>query len=424
MRTKLTRALWIITGIVAALGAAGCKGSEKPAETAVSVQAAVAQKSDIARVVHTEAVIFPKAQSLIMPKISAPVKKFYVVRGQKVRQGQLLAELENRDLSAAALDNKGAYEQAQATYKTSIGATLPEDTQKAELDVQNAQQALDAAKKMFESRQVLFNQGAIPRKDLDAARVAFVQAQNQYDIAKRHLDHLNALVKQEAVRGATGQLTSAEGKYLGAQAQLGYSQIRSPINGVITDRPLFPGEMASSTVPLITVMDTSGIIAKAHIPEADAQILHKGNKATIDVPGLESVPATVTLVSPALDPGSTTVEVWIEAKNEKQRLRPGVTARVSITAEVVHDALAIPAVSLVNVNGDSAQVMVINSEGAAEARDVKIGIQTPEQVQIVSGLKPGEQVVTQGAYGLPDKTKVKVEKPTPASGDAGAKEKD
>src|SRR5258708_137421 len=425
MRTRLINALWAIAAIVAAVIVARCKDSEKTPAVTVSVQAAVAQKSDIARVVHTEAVIFPKAQSLIMPKISAPVKKFYVVRGQKVRQGQLLAELENRDLSAAALDNKGAYEQAQATYKTSIGATLPEDTQKAELDVQNAQQALDAAKKMFESRQVLFNQGALPRKDLDAARVAFVQTQNQYDIAKRHLDHLNALVKQEAVRGATGQLTSAEGKYLGAQAQLAYSQIRSPINGVVTDRPLFPGEMASSTVPLVTVMDTSNIIAKAHIPEADAQILRKGNKATIDIPGLESVPATVTLVSPALDPGSTTVEVWIETKNQKQQLRPGTTARISITAETVHDALVIPAVSLVNVNGDSAQVMVINSQGMAEARDVKVGIQTPEQAQIVSGLKPGEQVVTQGAYGLPDKTKVKIEKPTPASGDAGtAKDKD
>ena len=424
MRKEPGSALWIIA-VVAALVVVGCKSGEKPAESAVSVQAAVAQKSDISRVVHTEAVIFPKAQSLITPKINAPVKKFYVVRGQKVRQGQLLAELENRDLSAAALDNKGAYEQAQATYKTSIGASLPEDTQKAELDVQNAQQALDAAKKMFESRQVLFNQGALPRKDLDTARVAFVQAQNQYDMAKRHLDHLNALVKQEAVRGATGQLTSAEGKYLGAQAQLGYSQIHSPINGVIADRPLYPGEMASSTVPLLTIMDTSGIIAKAHIPEADAQILRKGDKATIDIPGLEAVPATVTLVSPALDPGSTTVEVWIAAKNEKQQLRPGTTARISITAETVHDALVVPAVSLVNVNGDSAQVMVINSEGVAEARDVKVGIQTPEQAQIVSGLKPGEQVVTQGAYGLPDKTKVKVEKPTPASGDAGtAKDKD
>src|SRR5216684_8031663 len=424
MRKEPGSALWIIA-VVTALVVVGCKSGEKPAESAVSVQAAVAQKSDISRVVHTEAVIFPKAQSLITPKINAPVKKFYVVRGQKVRQGQLLAELENRDLSAAALDNKGAYEQAQATYKTSIGASLPEDTQKAELDVQNAQQALDAAKKMFESRQVLFNQGALPRKDLDTARVAFVQAQNQYDMAKRNLDHLNALVKQEAVRGATGQLTSAEGKYLGAQAQLGYSQIHSPINGVIADRPLYPGEMASSTVPLLTVMDTSGIIAKAHIPEADAQILRKGDKATIDIPGLEGVPATVTLVSPALDPGSTTVEVWIAAKNEKQQLRPGTTARISITAETVHDALVVPAVSLVNVNGDSAQVMVINSEGVAEARDVKVGIQTTEQAQIVSGLKPGEQVVTQGAYGLPDKTKVKVEKPTPASGDAGAtKDKD
>src|SRR5260221_14577029 len=145
MRTKLTRALWIITGIVAALGAAGCKGSEKPAETAVSVQAAVAQKSDIARVVRTEAVIFPKVQSLIMPKISAPVKKFYVVRGQKVRQGQLLAELESRDLSAAALDNKGAYEQAQATYKTSVGTTLTDDTLKCDIVYKNSHQALNVS---------------------------------------------------------------------------------------------------------------------------------------------------------------------------------------------------------------------------------------------------------------------------------------
>src|SRR5260370_40703020 len=173
MRTRVINALWAVAAIVAAVIVAGCKDSEKTPAVTVAVQAAVAQKSDIARVVHTEAVICPKAQSVIMPKISAPVKKFYVVRGQKVRQGQLLAELENRDLAAAALDNKGAYQQAQATYKTSVGATLPEDTQKTELDVQNAQQALDAAKKIYESRQALFEQGALPRKDLDTARMAY-----------------------------------------------------------------------------------------------------------------------------------------------------------------------------------------------------------------------------------------------------------
>src|SRR5258708_17940337 len=148
MRKEPGSALWIIA-VVAALGVVGCKSGEKPAESAVSVQAAVAQKSDISRVVHTEAVIFPKAQSLITPKINAPVKKFYVVRGQKVRQGQLLATLENRDLSAAALHNKGAYEQAEASYSTTIRATLPEENAKAEPDLQTSQHELDAQQKLF-----------------------------------------------------------------------------------------------------------------------------------------------------------------------------------------------------------------------------------------------------------------------------------
>src|SRR6478735_10573851 len=92
----------------------GCSKGEKEEAPEVSVQAAPAATADISRVVNTEGIIFPVAQSAITPKINAPVKKFYVVRGQKVKQGQLLATLENRDLSAAALDNKGAYEQAEA----------------------------------------------------------------------------------------------------------------------------------------------------------------------------------------------------------------------------------------------------------------------------------------------------------------------
>ncbi len=404
---------------------AGCKSRDKEAEVVVSVQAATVQKADISRTVNADAAIFPAAQSVITPKINAPVRTFYVTRGQKVHQGQLLAVLENKDLAAAALDNKGSFEQAQATYATSVGATLPEDMQKADLETKSTKEALDAQQKLYDSRENLFNQGALPRKDLDQARVALVQAKSQYEQARKHRDSLNVLVKEQTLKSAGGQLTSAQGKYFGAQAQLSYSEIRSPINGVVTDRPLYPGEMASSTSPLITIMDVSGIIAKAHIPQADAQLLHKGDAATVQVPGLDPVSGKVTVVSPALDPNSTTVEVWVEAKNPEQKLRPGTTARISVTAETVHDALVVPVSALLNTTGDTSQVMVINAEGKAESRDVKIGIQTPELVQIVSGLKAGEQVVTHGAYGLPDKTKVKVEKPAPA-GDAGkdSKEKD
>jgi HlyD family secretion protein len=423
-KPKVGRAgTFLALGMAVCLAATGCGKGEKPEAPEVTVQAAPAATADISRVVNTEGIIFPVAQSAITPKINAPVRKFYVVRGQKVRQGQFLATLENRDLSAAALDNKGAYEQAEAAYSTSIGATLPEENAKAELDVQTAQQELDAQQKLFNSRQDLFKQGALPRKDLDAAAVSLAQARSAYNIAKRHLDGLNAVGKQGAIKTANGQLTSAKGKLLNSEAQLSYSEVRSPISGFITDRPLYPGEMASTAAPLLTVMDISQVIAKAHIPQSDALQLHKGDAATVSLAGLDKpINGKVSLISPALDPNSTTVEVWVQAANANQQLRPGTTAQIAITAQTIKDALVVPSAALLNAKGDAAQVMVVDGQSQASSRDVRTGIQTGQQVQIVSGLKPGEMVVTAGAYGLPDKTKVKIEKPESESAGQGAKD--
>ena len=114
----------------------------------------------------------------------------------------------------------------------------------------------------------------------------------------------------------------------------------------------------------------------------------------------------------------------MQAPNPDQQLRPGTTAQIAITAQTVKDALVVPSAALLNAKGDAAQVMVVDSQSQASSRDVKTGIQTGQQVQIVSGLKPGEVVVTEGAYGLPDKTKVKVEKPETESAGEGAKDKD
>ncbi len=423
-RIALPRVLFVFCAACCLL-AIGCGKGEKEEGPVVTVQAVPAQNGEISRVVSAEAVIFPIAQSAITPKISAPVKRFLVTRGQKVHKGQLLAELENRDLSAAAMDNQGAYAQAQAAYETNVGATLPEDIQKAELDVQTAQQGLDAQQKLYASREDLFKQGALPRKDLDQAAVALAQARSQYNIAKKHLDSLNAIGKQQALKAAGGQLASAKGKLMGAQALLSYSQIRSPIDGYITDRPLYPGEMAAANTPLLTVMDLSQIIAKAHVPQGDAILLRKGDKARIALAGLDKeIDGTVTLVSPALDPNSTTVEIWVQAANPGQQLRPGMTAQLSITTKTVRDAVVIPASALLNASGDGAQVMVIDGQSVAQSRDVKTGIQTAEEVEIVSGLKPGEQVVSQGAYGLPGKTKVKIEKSSAADGESDAGKQD
>lgn len=401
----------IVSGVVTAVCALSiaCSSEKPPEQPVVSVQIAPVEKTSVERVVEAQGVLFPLQQAAIVPKISAPVQKFLVKRGSPVKQGQLLAVLENRDLSAAAQDTKGSYEQAQATYETTTAANLPEEVQKAEADLQQAQQALDAQEKVFESRQQLFEQGALPRKELDQSRVDITQARNQYAIAKKHLDALLAIGKPQGLKAAAGQLASAEGKYRGAEAQLSYSEIRSPINGVITDRPLYPGEMAAAGAPLLTVMDISSVIAKAHIPQDHAAALKVGDTGTMTVPGMdEPIKGTVTVVSPALDPNSTTVEVWFEARNPKHELKPGTSVHLSLTAQTVKDALVVPATSILTAPDGSTTVMLAGSDGLAHQQAVKVGIRSGDDAQILEGVSANDKVVTSGAYGLPDKTKIKI----------------
>jgi multidrug efflux pump subunit AcrA (membrane-fusion protein) len=408
-RLRLFFILSLATIIAVVSSGLGCS-SEKPAEPTVSVQVVPVKKATIEQTVTSEAVLYPLAQSAIVPKISAPIKAFYVNRGSKVHAGQLLATLENRDLAAAAQDNQGSYDQAQAAYAIATASTLPEEIQKAQGDTQAAKVALEAEQKLYDSRQDLYKQGALPRKDLDQAAVALTQAKNQYELAQRHLDALMAVSKQQELKSAAGQLQSAKGKYLGAAAQLSYSEIRSPINGVVTDRSLYPGEMAAAGTPLLTVMDTSSVIARAHIPQDQAALLKLGDKATITVPGEEDpIEGKVTVVSPALDPNSTTVEVWVQAKNPKGRLRPGTSVQISMLARAVPNALVIPAAAVLTSPDGSNYVMIAGSDNKAHQKTVKTGIKQGDQVQILEGLAEGDRVITSGAYGLPDNTKIRVE---------------
>ncbi|MGA9812448.1 MAG: efflux RND transporter periplasmic adaptor subunit, partial [Terriglobales bacterium] len=352
-----------------------CSSNSTEKESAVPVQVVTAKQETLQRTVTADAVLFPLQQAAITPKISAPVKTFYIKRGSKVRKGQLLAVLENRDLSAAAQENKGSYDEAQAAYETTTTSALPQEVQKAQLDEQAAKQLLAALQKIYSSRQELFQQGAMPRKDLDQAGVDLTNARNQYEIAKQHLDALIKVGKQQQLKSAAGQLESAKGKYLGSAAQLSYSEIRSPMDGVVADRPLYPGEMAAAGAPLLTVMDISQVIARAHIPQPVAALLKAGDKAAITVPGEENpIEGKITVVSPALDPNSTTVEIWVQIKNPDQRLKPGTSVQLAMLAQTIPNALVIPAAALLTAQDGTTSVMQVSADDHAHQKNVGVGI--------------------------------------------------
>jgi HlyD family secretion protein len=387
---------------------AGCKKEESPAPE-VTVQAEHPEQGEISEHIIADAILAPMAQAAIVPKITAPVKKFLVQRGAKVKEGQLLAVLENADLTAAAQDNQGSYEAAQAAYATATKAQVPEDAQKAELDYAQAKANLDLNTSIVNGRKQLFAEGAIPGRDLDTAQAALVQAQAAYDAASKHLESMKNVSREAALKSAQGQLTSAEGKYKGAAAQVNFSEIRSPINGVVTDRPLYAGETPAAGAPLITVMDTSALLAKAHIAQNLAQQMKVGDVANILVPGVKDpVNAKVTLISPALDPGSTTLEIWLKVDNKKAALKVGTPVKVSITGRTVEQALKVPVSAILTAQDGSKSVMVVGADSAAHKKSVELGIQDGDDVQITKGLAPSDTVITNGSYGLDEGAKVKV----------------
>ncbi len=400
--------LLTLVAMSASLILAGCGSKKEPeSEPLVTVQAVRVERAEIQQQVTAEAVLYPLHEAIIVPKISAPVQKFYVERGDHVRAGELLAVLENSDLAGAAASAKGAYEQAQANYESVSAANLPQQITQAKGNLESAKAAFAAAQKLYDNSKRLYQQGALAGKQLDQARVGLAQARAQLEAATQQLEKLQSVGMKAQLQAAKGQLAAAKGAYENAAAQLSYSEIRSPIDGVVTDRPLFPGEMAATGTPLMTVMNLSQVVARAHVPASEADLVKVGNTAEISAPGQEKpVAGKVTVVSPALDPNSTTVQVWVQASNPGSQLKPGAPVTVTVVVKKVPDALVIPRSALQSDSDSGPYVMVIDSASVAHQTKVETGIEQDGKIQITKGLKEGDLIVGQGAYGLPDSTKV------------------
>jgi HlyD family secretion protein len=392
--------------LLTALVAAGCGTAQGPVVTVATVGEATAHRATMVRTVRAEALLYPLHEAVLIPKISAPIERFTVQRGDRVHRGELLAVLENQDLKAAVTQAQGAYQQAEAKYLSLTGATLPEQLRAAKLTLGSDQQALAAARRTYHSRQHLYAQGALPLITLEQAHVTYTQALAAYREAQQHLQRLTSVGRQQMIREAAGQVAMAKGQYQAAQARLAYSYIRSPMDGVVASRPLYPGQMATSSTPLFTLVDRRQIVARAHVSQDEAALVAVGNPATITSDSGVSTRGKVTVVSPALDPNSTTVQIWAQAPNPGERLRPGSSAELTVRVGTVANALVIPnSAVLTNSIGGTSVMVVVN--GKAESRPVTVGLVQNGAAQIVSGLEPGETVVTTGAFGLPSGTRVK-----------------
>jgi len=403
--------------------------SEAEVTPVVSVKVAKAEPGSIAAQIIAVGTIWPREKADVGAKISAQIKKMALLKNKVVLAGEVIAVLESRDLQAQRAEAVAALNEARANERSLITGTIPKTNAEDQKALMDARAKVNNARATYDRRRVLYQQGGISKKDLEASQLEVTTAEDELRLQEQTVTLRGRSLNPNDRALAAAKTAEAEQHLATLDAQLGYATIRSPITGIVTDQYQYEGEFASAGGKLVTIADTTTVIVKAPFSDTVAAQLKAGDAASV-VPtdtSSEEMKGQITLLSRSSDPTNRTVEVWVTLANGAGKLRANGAAQVTVFANSKNDAIVVPAaaVTLEASNADEGTVMVVDAQHIAHEKKVTVGIRAADKIEIVEGLQAGDIVVVEGNFALPDGTKVEIARDKEKKeGDEKEKEKD
>jgi len=328
----------------------------------MTVELASTTRADVAQSLTVVGNLIGEQTVAVVPKTAGRLENVFVKLGDSVSRGQRIAKIEDREILEQVKQAEAAFEVARATIR------------QREADLKFAETNLSRSQELF-GRQLL------PRQTLDDA-----DARHQAAVAQLELTR--------------AQLTQSQARLDELRITLANTIISSPVNGFVARRNADAGAYVSQNQPVVDVVDISTVRLVANIVEKDLRRIDAGEAAHVEVdafPG-ETFNGRVARVAPVLDPATRTAQIEVEIPNPGNRLKPGMYARVSLTIEQRAKALTVPSNALVNIEGRRGVFVAQNNTAAF--RPVDVGIEDTARVEVLSGIKDGDHVVTTGAGAL------------------------
>jgi len=354
------------------------------------------ERGDLAKSVVATGKVEPITKVEIKSKASGIVKKLYVEYGDRVKKGQLLAQLDKLEIEAQVEQSKAALAAAQANLQSSQA-----DFERAKVDAQGPD--VPPLKRDYDRAVRMANEGVVSQSTLDSAQKDYELALNKQNVAKAQVTVLRAKIAQ-----AQAQVAEDEANLKQLEEQLSYTDIVSPIDGIVLSRDVEMGDAVSSILVLgssatlvMTLGDTSQVYVKGKVDESDIGKVYLGQPARIKVESFKdkTFNGVVTKISPmgVEKDNVTTFEVRVSINNPGGELKAEMTANAEILLEEHKNVLQIPEGAILYDKDKNASVDVPDSGARDGMRKiaVNIGISNGAKTEVLSGLKEGDQVVLQ-----------------------------
>jgi HlyD family secretion protein len=353
-----------------------------------------AERGDVARSVVARGKIEPLSRVTIQAKANGIIKALLVDVGEPVTNGQILAELDKEDLEALVREAKATGEGAEANLQAAIAAEA-----KARIEAANPE--LEFNRRDLVRAQGLFKANVASQQNLD-------DADRAYQMSRNHQQLLDATVESSAAQTqqARAQVAAAKASLDRAEENLGYATIRSPINGIVLQRPTEVGDAVSSLLNLgsaastiMTLGDISSVYIKGDVDEADIgkTELKQSVRTKVESYPNESFQGVVKRIAPmGKDQNNvTTFEVRVTISNPQGKLRVGMTANAEIVLEEHKNVVLVPETALVydKQKGTWVQLLAPGTRQGWRKASVKTGISNGQRTEVTEGLKEGDKLV-------------------------------
>ncbi len=321
----------------------------------------------------------------VLARASGYIKKRYVDIGDRVREGQILAEIDAVEFDQSVAQAKASVDQARSSLE------------QANANLQQSRTNAEMARYTNERWKALVQKGAVSRQDADTY-------QSTYEASAQNVEAL-----EKAVNAAKSNIAVAEANLARIRDLQAYLKIKAPFSGVITLRNIDVGALATEgTTLLFRVAQTDRLRTYVNVPQMDAAGVRVGQVADLKVPDLPSktFKGTVTRTANALDPATRTLLVEVQVPNESGQLLPGMYSEVNFTTPRAEPPLMIRADALV-VRGTGNMVAVVDSDDTVHFRKIDVGRDYGDRLEVLRGLKKGERVVISPGDAVRENTKVK-----------------